>query len=197
LLQRFESEIRRTKNYEQALALFMFDIDEFKKVNDTYGHHAGDVVIRKMAELIKKNTRSSDLVARYGGDEFILLITSTTREQAVSFVDKLREMIASTDIVVPGAEAPLRITISGGLSMYPTHGQTTTELFQAADEALYESKRNGRNRFAVAPSLGLGGETDEGTVAAQGARKPEMESGGAESEDLDLTLGEPGRNLRG
>ena len=104
--QRFESEIRRTGNYRHALALFMFDIDEFKKINDTHGHFAGDVVIKKMVELVKKSTRSSDLVGRYGGDEFMVLITSTTEEQAASFADKLREKIATTDFMIPGNQGP-------------------------------------------------------------------------------------------
>ena len=153
--QRFESEIRRTENYRHAMALFMFDIDEFKKINDTHGHQAGDVVIRKMAEIVKKNTRGSDLVGRYGGDEFMVLITSTTEEQAVSFTNKLREMIAATDIPIPGTRDPVRITVSGGLAMFPTHGQSTTELFRAADAALYEAKRQGRNRILLATSVGL------------------------------------------
>jgi diguanylate cyclase (GGDEF)-like protein len=162
--QRFESEIRRTENYRHALALFMFDIDEFKKINDMYGHQAGDVVIKKMAELVKKNTRSSDLVGRYGGDEFMVLITSTTEEKAVFFTDKLREKIATTDIAIPGTHVPVRITISGGIAIFPTHGQSTTELFRAADDALYESKRQGRNRILVATSVGLDGGIAKGRV---------------------------------
>jgi diguanylate cyclase (GGDEF)-like protein len=154
-LQWFENEIRRTENYRQALALFMFDIDEFKKINDTYGHQAGDVVIKRMAEIARKNTRGSDIVGRYGGDEFMVLITSTTEEQAVSFAGNLREKISTTDIAIPGTEVPVRITISGGLAMFPTHGQSTTELFRAADEAMYESKRQGRNRILLATSVGL------------------------------------------
>ena len=118
-LQRFESEIRRTENYRQALALFMFDIDEFKKINDTHGHYAGDVVIKRMAEIVRKNTRGYDLVGRYGGDEFMVLITSTTEEQAISFAEHLREKISTTDIAIPGNEVPVRITISGGLAMFP------------------------------------------------------------------------------
>lgn len=156
--QRFESEIRRAMNYGQAMALFMFDVDEFKTINDTYGHHAGDVVIKKMAELVKLNTRSSDLVARFGGDEFMVLMTSTTEEQATYFAEKLREKIASTEIVVRGTKAPLRITISGGLAMFPAHGRSTTELLQTADDALYDSKRQGRNRIRVATVVGLGRE---------------------------------------
>jgi diguanylate cyclase (GGDEF)-like protein len=172
--QRFESEIRRTGNYRQALALFMFDIDEFKKINDSYGHHIGDVAIRKMADIVKKNTRGSDLVGRYGGDEFMVLITSTTEEQAISFTEKLREIISATDIAIPGNEVPIRITVSGGLAMFPTHGQSTPELFRAADDALYESKRQGKNRIRIAASVGLDGgiaksaDADRGTPVSTG-----------------------------
>ena len=162
-LQRFESEIRRTENYRQALALFMFDIDEFKKINDTHGHHAGDVVIKRLADILRKNTRGYDLVGRYGGDEFMVLVTSTTAEQAVAFAGNMREVISSTDIAIPGTDVPVRITISGGLAFFPTHGQTTTELFRAADDALYESKRQGRNRVLVATSVGLDGGIAKGT----------------------------------
>jgi len=195
-MQRFESEIRRTENYKQALALFMFDIDEFKMVNDTHGHHAGDVVIRKMAEIVKKNTRSSDLLARFGGDEFIMLITSTTEEQAASFAEKIREMIASTDMAIPGVEAPLRITISGGLAMFPTHGQSTTELFRVADEALYESKRNGRNRILVASSTGLHIGINQDQEADPGARNQENVPDDSGPGLVEFALGEPGGNLR-
>jgi diguanylate cyclase (GGDEF)-like protein len=164
-LQRFESEIRHTENYRETLALFMFDIDEFKKVNDTYGHFAGDVVIRSMVDIVRKNTRGYDLVGRYGGDEFMVLITSTTGEQAASFTEHLREKISTTDIAIPGTEVPVRITISGGLAIFPTHGQSTTELFRAADAALYESKRQGRNRILVATSVGLDGGIAKGADA--------------------------------
>jgi diguanylate cyclase (GGDEF)-like protein len=166
-LQRFESEIRRTESYRQALGLFMFDIDEFKKINDTHGHHAGDIVIKRVAEIVRRNTRGYDLVGRYGGDEFMVLITSTTGEQAASFAENLREKVSTTDIAIPGTDVPVRITISGGLAMFPTHGQSTPELFKAADVALYESKRQGRNRVLVATSVGLGGGVARGADADQ------------------------------
>jgi len=151
-LQRFENEIRRAENYLQTLALFMFDIDKFKAVNDTHGHRAGDEVIKKVAEIVRQNIRGSDLVGRFGGDEFMVLITSTTREQAFTFADNMRERIATNDIRIPGADVPLRVTISGGLAIYPAHGQSTTELLRATDEALYISKSQGRNRVTLAPS---------------------------------------------
>jgi len=156
-LQRFESEIRRTENYKQPLALFLFDIDEFKKINDVHGHAAGDVAIRKVAEIVRANTRSSDLVGRYGGDEFVVLITATTGEQAFTYAENLRKRIGETEIRFPGHDAPIRITISGGLAIFPTHGLSTSELLLAADNALYEAKHQGRNRTALAQSTGLDG----------------------------------------
>jgi diguanylate cyclase (GGDEF)-like protein len=161
--KRFEGEIRRTENYGQSLGLFLFDIDEFKKINDTYGHHAGDGVIRNLAGIVRQNTRGSDLVGRYGGDEFMVLLTSTTRERAEAFVEKLRALIGTSEFRIPGSDKPLRITISGGLAMFPAHGQSTPELFRAADDALYEAKRSGRNRIVVARNAGLYGGTSSGS----------------------------------
>jgi diguanylate cyclase (GGDEF)-like protein len=196
-LQRLEQEIRRTGNYRQTMALFMFDIDEFKIINDTYGHFAGDVVIRSMAEIVRKNTRGYDLVGRYGGDEFMVLITSTTGEQAASFAEHLREMISTTDIAIPGTDVPVRITISGGLAIFPTHGQSTTELFQAADAALYESKRQGRNRTLVATSVGLDGGIAKGADAGRdipaSTERPTVNGPHA----VEYPLGELGGNLGG
>ena len=194
-LQRFESEIRRTENYRLSLALFMFDIDEFKKINDTYGHHVGDVVIMKMAEIVKKNTRGSDLFGRFGGDEFMVLITSTTEEQATSFAEKIREMISATGIAIPGTEVPVRITVSGGLAMFPTHGQSTTELFRAADDALYESKRQGRNRISIAASVGLDGGIARGTDADRETPILADVPAGIGSDAVEYPLAEPGREM--
>jgi diguanylate cyclase (GGDEF)-like protein len=193
--QRFENEIRRTENYRLALALLMFDIDEFKKINDTHGHQAGDVVIKKIAELAKKNTRSSDLVGRYGGDEFMVLITSTTGEQTKSLAEHLREKISTTDIVIPGSEVPVRITISGGLAMFPTHGLSTTELFRAADDALYEAKHQGRNRVLIASSVGLDSGIAKRTDAGRETPVATDYSTDAGSDPAEFPLGELGGDL--
>ena len=159
-LQRFESEIRRTENYRQPLALLMFDIDKFKSINDSFGHTAGDVVLKKLAEIVQKNTRSSDLVGRYGGDEFMVLMVlmaSPNKESVLAYANQLRDKIASTGIMVPNSDTPLHLTISGGLAMCPADGQSTTELLRAADNALYEAKRKGGNMILPAESLGLDG----------------------------------------
>ena len=158
-MQRFESEIRRTENYGQPIALFILDIDGFKAVNDTYGHYAGDQVIKRLADIIQMSTRSSDLVGRYGGDEFMVLMASSNAEQAQMYANNLRERIAVTDIQIPGLDAPIRLTISVGLAVYPSNGLTTTELLQAADSALLEAKREGRNKMVLAKSVGLDGAT--------------------------------------
>jgi diguanylate cyclase (GGDEF)-like protein len=168
-LNRLEGELRRTKNYEQPFALFMFDIDYFKTVNDSFGHAAGDVVIKKVAEIAMLNTRSSDLVGRYGGDEFLVLITAASREQAFHYCENLRCRIAATAFKIPELPEPLQLTISGGLALFPTHGHSTTDLLRAADHALYEAKRNGRNQTVLARAESLAGlapqENDDAGVA--------------------------------
>ena len=159
-LQRFESEIRRTENYRQPLALLMFDIDKFKNINDTFGHSAGDVVLKKLAKIVQKNTRSSDLVGRYGGDEFMVLMVlmaPSNKDSVLTYANQLREKIASTGIMVPGNDTPIHLTISGGLAMCPTDGQSTPELLRAADNALYVAKRSGGNQILPAQSLALDG----------------------------------------
>jgi diguanylate cyclase (GGDEF)-like protein len=156
-LQRFENEIRRTENYRQPLALLMFDIDKFKNINDSFGHSAGDVVLKKLAEIVQKNTRSSDLVGRYGGDEFMVLMTSSNKDSVFIYANHLREKIASTGIMVPLNDTPIHLTISGGLAMCPTDGQSATDLLRAADNALYEAKRKGGNRILPAQSIAFDG----------------------------------------
>ncbi len=156
-LQRFENEIRRTENYRQPLALLMFDIDKFKIINDTFGHSAGDVVLKNLAVIVRKNTRSSDLVGRYGGDEFMVLMTSSNKDSVLTYANHLREKIASTGIMIQGNDTPIHLSISGGLAMCPKDGQSTTELLQAADLALYAAKHNGGNQILLAQSLTLDG----------------------------------------
>ncbi len=160
--QRFEGEIRRAENYRQVLALVMLDIDEFKKINDTYGHPAGDAAIKKFAEILRGVTRSSDVVCRYGGDEFLVLVALGNVRQVVAYAELLKEKIGTARIPVPRCDVPIRLTASGGIAMFPVDGRSTTELLHAADDALYEAKRQGRNRILLAQ-----------TLARDGARAPE------------------------
>ena len=148
-----------------------------------------------MAEIVKNNTRGSDVVGRYGGDEFMVLITSTTVEQATSIMENLREKISSTGIAIPGTEAPIRITISGGLAMFPTHGRSTPELFRAADEALYESKRQGRNRILLGTSAGMSSLIAKGADADRETPTPPEISTDTGSEAVEFTLGKLDEDL--
>src|SRR5512139_1240699 len=146
----FEAELRRANNYRIPLSLFLFDIDHFKAVNDTYGHTAGDKVLRKLGKVIRRHTRGSDLVARYGGEEFVSVMTSSDKEQAFRYAETLRQVIAETKISIPDVERPIGVTISGGISSFPVDGKSSTDLIHAADQALYGAKRKRRNEVVLA-----------------------------------------------
>jgi len=158
LAHRFEAEVRRARNYTAPLSVLLLDIDHFKKINDTYGHAAGDVILKKLAEMIRKATRASDFVVRYGGEEFVVVMTASNQDQAFLYVDRLREMVAAAEFAVPGHGAPLKVTISAGVSSFPDDGQSTTDLLKAADQALYAAKESGRNRVVRAVRIGLDGK---------------------------------------
>jgi diguanylate cyclase (GGDEF)-like protein len=158
LSHRFEAEVRRARNYMAPLSVLLLDIDHFKKVNDTYGHPAGDVILKKLAEMIRKATRASDFVVRYGGEEFVVVMTASNQDQAFHYIDRLREVVAAAEFPVPGHSAPLKVTISAGVSSFPDDGQSTTDLLKAADQALYAAKAGGRNRVVRAVRIGLDGK---------------------------------------
>lgn len=137
-----QGEFIRSKRLQRSLAMIVFDIDFFKRCNDTYGHECGDRVLRQFAQILRENTREGDMVARYGGEEFVVLLTGeTTKEGAVSAAEKLRACVANTafDQFEPGA-----ITVSAGVGIVQAC-EEFEHLFQRADRALYEAKRKGRN----------------------------------------------------
>jgi diguanylate cyclase (GGDEF)-like protein len=141
---RLESEIARANRGSEKLALIMFDIDHFKKFNDTYGHQVGDRVIRLVSERIKKNIREGiDIAARYGGEEFTVIMPETGIEGAMAFAERLRQAIEETTLEHEGQT--LKVTISLGCAVFPEHAATRENLICNADSALYRSKENGRN----------------------------------------------------
>ncbi len=129
------------------LSIILADIDHFKKVNDTYGHQVGDSVLVEIARLIKEHARGSDIVCRYGGEEFLLVFLNTTRDDAAKRADEIRHMAA--DLRIPHEHGTLMVTISFGLATYPDHGTNAEELIIKADQALYQSKHSGRNRVTI------------------------------------------------
>jgi len=156
--QRFEMEIRRARNYAHPLSVFLLDIDHFKNVNDTHGHSAGDLILVKLGEILRQSVRSSDIAARFGGEEFIVLMMSAGKEQALNMAENVRNIVESTEFRIPGLQSPLKVTISGGVATYPADGDSTTDLLRKADEALYKAKQTGRNRIVVVPEFGLDGK---------------------------------------
>jgi diguanylate cyclase (GGDEF)-like protein len=146
-------ELARHERSGQPLALVMLDIDDFKKINDRWGHPVGDVVLRGLVEELTKGVREMDTVARYGGEEFALIFPETTPAKAWVVADRLRKRVASRVFAAAGVEQALAVTISLGLSTYSEDATTKRILIERADQALYQAKRSGKNCLVTAASL--------------------------------------------
>ncbi len=138
-----EKDFKRFKRYNQPSSLVMFDIDHFKKVNDTYGHQAGDEVIRQVAQALRENLRDVDVAGRYGGEEFGVILPGTDADGAMNFCERLRKHVES--LVVEHDEHKIRFTISLGISQLSDSLDAHTEWLEQSDQALYKSKESGRN----------------------------------------------------
>lgn len=149
-------ELARSLRYGHQLSLLMLDIDYFKRVNDTFGHLAGDQVLRRLPELIRGQLRIHDLPCRYGGEEFGVILPETGAEQALEVAERIRSAIAGIPIELPEGGS-LRITVSLGIATFPLDGAKEEGLVSAADLALYQAKRSGRNRICVAKVDGTDG----------------------------------------
>jgi diguanylate cyclase (GGDEF)-like protein len=131
------------------LAILMLDIDHFKQLNDTHGHHAGDLALSAFARTLVNNVRRADLAARYGGEEFVVVMPNTTAHEAFLVAEKIRLAVSATDVRLPGAKT-VQLSVSIGVAAYPEHTTSAAELFSLADDALYLAKRTGRQRTCVA-----------------------------------------------
>ena len=138
-----EKEIHRSNRYETALSMIIADIDFFKKVNDTYGHIAGDNILADFSAIIKENIRLTDMAFRYGGEEFVILLPSTTAQDAKQLAKKLRLVVKNHTF-----KDPKSITCSYGISQYEKE-ETKESFFKKADDALYFVKNNGRDNIAI------------------------------------------------
>ena len=142
--EKLAAEFRRLERFSAPLSLLLIDIDFFKKINDSYGHPAGDEVLRGVARVIRETVRSVDIPARYGGEEFAALLPGTNHEGALKMAERLRESIEKTRFPFEGKE--LRVTVSIGAATSPHDAVAKEELVEKTDKALYYAKRNGRNR---------------------------------------------------
>jgi diguanylate cyclase (GGDEF)-like protein len=129
--------------------LIIFDVDHFKVYNDTNGHIQGSEVLKQVAALMKKMFRASDILARYGGDEFIVLLSMSDKVGAYLAADRLREIIEKEPFPNREKQPLKKITLSLGIASFPEHGVTIDEILDNADKALYEAKRLGRNRAVI------------------------------------------------
>lgn len=146
-----ERELHRSARQQKELALMMVDIDHFKQFNDTFGHEAGDVVLRQVAECLRQGVRSEDIVCRFGGEEFVIILPETTPDLAMERAETLRRHVEELALRYHGQ--PLRqVTISIGLAAAPHNGEAADELLRCADGALYAAKRRGRNQVVPAQS---------------------------------------------
>jgi diguanylate cyclase (GGDEF)-like protein len=144
-----DKELARVDRYRGELALILVDLDDFKRVNDQFGHSVGDLLLQSVARILKETVRDTDVVARYGGEEFAILLPETDRVGVESVAEKVRESVAAMRFSVPDSDINLRVTVSIGISVFRGNRR---EFFNSADKALYQSKAGGKNRvnFAAA-----------------------------------------------
>jgi diguanylate cyclase (GGDEF)-like protein len=148
---RLREEFRAAQRYDDALSLILADLDHFKNVNDSYGHPAGDDVLRKVAKVLQQSVRETDIVARYGGEEFAVLLPRTPLTGAITVAERIWKEMGT---VRAGPDGSLRVTASLGVSCFPHRTVLSPEqLLLTADEALYRAKREGRNRISLHPSV--------------------------------------------
>jgi two-component system cell cycle response regulator len=131
------------------LTIAVIDADRFKWLNDTHGHALGDVVLRKIGEILRSSFRQSDTAGRYGGEEFLVILPETDLETAQQKLEALREKVASTPIAVTKRGEEISLTISAGLASFPEDGRDAGELFALADRRMFQAKREGRNRVVT------------------------------------------------
>ncbi|MCP5065325.1 MAG: diguanylate cyclase [bacterium] len=152
LLEATDREVRRAERYGSALSVLFLDLDRFKLVNDRHGHLVGSGALRQLAQVLLQCVRTVDTVARYGGDEFTIILVDTEEEVASQIAERIRQAVETTSFEASEG-ITLRLTCSVGIAAYPTHGTGSAELLDAADKAMYRAKSNGRNKVCSASEL--------------------------------------------
>ena len=161
--RRLKEEVGRAQRYELPLSVALIDVDYFKSINDTYGHQGGDIVLTGLGKLILHSIRPSDIAVRYGGEEFLIILTAIPAVDAQTLAERLRQCIESQKLVLTSKaneRLALQVTVSIGLASLDQEINSGEMLIQRADEALYRAKREGRNRVIVAQQ-GTAGDTPQ------------------------------------
>jgi two-component system cell cycle response regulator len=145
-------EFERSRRTEEPLAVAMLDLDRFKAVNDTWGHPTGDVVLYETARILQDTAREIDMVGRYGGEEFIVILPNTDEDEAAAFAERVRQAVEAH--VYRDEANEIRMTCSSGVTSFPAEGvQDPEQLLKKADDALYVAKESGRNRVVRASQM--------------------------------------------
>ena len=158
LQERLEAEISRARRYNTKLSCLLFDIDFFKVVNDMYGYDWGDVLLKKIAELLSGFIRKEDILTRYGDEEFIVILPNTKEENAFIFAERFRREIEKMEFIPAGEEERHPITISGGISSFPfleNVDENANTLIRYAEHALYNAKKRGKNKVVLFSQVNL------------------------------------------
>ena len=142
-----KSEASRCKRYQTEFSLVFFDLDHFKKINDSFGHQAGDVVLKSVAQLIQSEKRNEDIAFRFGGEEIILMLPGTPKYSALILAERIRHKIEYMNLSFEGNK--IDVTVTGGVATFPLDTDIETEMVECADRALYRAKSNGRNQIVL------------------------------------------------
>ena len=152
---RFAVELSRARRYDKVLTIAVVDADRFKSLNDTHGHQAGDLALQKIGALLHDTFRQSDTAGRYGGEEFVVILPETEMVAAQQKLESLRELVASTPILLATSGEEVQVTISAGLATFPQDGESIAELFALADDRMFQAKEEGRNRVVAGDEVVL------------------------------------------
>jgi len=144
-------ELRRSRRTGHSIGFIMADLDHFKRFNDAYGHGAGDLMLKAVAELIKKSIRAGDIACRYGGEEFLIILPAAGIQDTISRASQIQKDVRQISFTYEERQLG-NMTISMGVAVYPEHGNEAAELIRVADQALYRAKNEGRDRVALPPS---------------------------------------------
>jgi diguanylate cyclase (GGDEF)-like protein len=147
--KRLGEEILRAKRYNRDISLVILDIDNFKLFNDNYGHQTGDMVLKSTAELVTRAIRSIDIVSRYGGEEFCIIMPDTSENSSRFFIERIKNEISDFKFRSGTMNEEMSITVSVGCSVFPHHGSTSDRLIYCADMALLKAKSLGRNKAMI------------------------------------------------
>lgn len=155
VIEQLERELKYAQDSGEGLALIFFDVDYFKRINDVHGHLTGDVVLCQVGERASRVRRQGDLVGRFGGEEFLMVLPQIDAREALLIAERLRAAVAISPIATSEVEGGISLTVSIGIALYPLDGNSANTLLSLADEAMYEAKRLGRNQVRTAEQARL------------------------------------------